>query len=131
VGVGFRKYHGKMGKWNVEVLVVLVRVKGKGFTAWSGVLHGGDVVAADGRSGHRGVCTGRHRGMASAVGRPSGDAWVRAGAGGGAREAVPAVGRRRQTQSRGGSGVVRGRRSREVSGDLFAILKKFRDPTVN
>jgi hypothetical protein len=110
---------------------VLVRVKGKGFMAWSGVLHGGDVVAADGRSGHRGVCTGRHRGMASAVGRPSGDAWVRAGAGGGAREAVPAVGRRRQTQSRGGSGVVRGRRSREVSGDLFAILKKFRDPTVN
>jgi hypothetical protein len=27
--------------------------------------------------------------------------------------------------------VVRGRRSREVSGDLLAILKKFRDPTVN
>jgi hypothetical protein len=92
VGVGFRKYYGKMGKWNVEVLVVLVRVKGKGFKAWSGVLRGGGVVATDGRSGYRGGCTGRHRGRASAVGRPSGDAWARAGAGGGAREAVPAVG---------------------------------------
>jgi hypothetical protein len=64
------------------------------------------------------------------VGEIEGDAWERNAARGGAREAVPAVGRRRQTQSRGGSGVVRGRRSREVSGDLFAILKKFRDPTV-
>jgi hypothetical protein len=62
------------GKWDVEVLVVLVRVKGKGFKACSGVLHGGGVVATDGRSGYRGVCTGRHRGGASAVGRPSGDA---------------------------------------------------------
>jgi hypothetical protein len=92
VGVGFRKCRGKMGKWNVEVLGVLVRMKGKGFKAWSGVLHGGDVVAADGRSGYRGVCTGRHRGRASAVERPSSDAWARAGVGGGAREAVPAVG---------------------------------------
>jgi hypothetical protein len=64
-----------MGKWDVEVLVVLVRVKGKGFKACSGVLHGGGVVATDGRSGYRGVCTGRHRGGASAVGRPSGGAW--------------------------------------------------------
>jgi hypothetical protein len=92
VGGGFRKCHGKLGKWDVEILVVLVRVKGKGFKACSGVLHGGDVVATDGRSGYRGVCTGRHRGRASAVGGPSGDAWARAGAGGGAREAVPAVG---------------------------------------
>jgi hypothetical protein len=40
-----------MGKWDVEVLVVLVRVKSKGFKACSGVLHGGGVVATDGRSG--------------------------------------------------------------------------------
>jgi hypothetical protein len=37
---------------------VLVRVKGKGFRACSGVLHGGDAVAADGCSGHRGARAG-------------------------------------------------------------------------
>jgi hypothetical protein len=62
---------------------VLVRVKGKGFKACSGVLHGGGAVATVVRSGHRGVCAARHRGGASAVDRPSGDAWARAGAGGG------------------------------------------------
>jgi hypothetical protein len=59
------------------------------------------------------------------------DAWKRNPAGGGAREAVPAVGGGDRSRAEGGSGGVRGRRSREVSGDLFAILKKFRDPTVN
>jgi hypothetical protein len=46
---------------------VLVRVNGKDFKACSGVLHDGDAVATDGRSGYRGARTGRHRGGAMAV----------------------------------------------------------------
>jgi hypothetical protein len=58
VGWVLRKCQGKSGEQDVEVLAVLVRVKSKSSRACSGVLHGGDVVAADGHSGHRGARAG-------------------------------------------------------------------------
>jgi hypothetical protein len=74
-------------------------------------------VAAARRRRARGK-RGRGQGRQGAeVGEVKGDAWERNAAGAGAREAVPAVERRRQTQSRGGSGVVRGRRSRGCQKD--------------
>jgi hypothetical protein len=131
VGGGFRKCHGKMGKWNVEVLVVLVRVKGKGFKACSGVLHGSDVVATDGRSGHRGVCAGRHRGGASAVGRPSGDAWARAGAGGGARGVAPAASGGGRSEAEEKQRCQRRKKADRSQKDSFVISKNSRDSSVN
>jgi hypothetical protein len=106
---------------------VLVHVKGKGFKACSGVLHGGDAVATDGRSGHRGVRAGRHRGGASAVGRLLDDAWARAAAGGGARVLCRRSAAEAE-RSRGGSGGGRGRRSREVSGRLVYDFRKVQGP---
>jgi hypothetical protein len=41
----------KSGKQDVEIQAVLVRAKDKSSRACPGVLHGGDAVAADGRSG--------------------------------------------------------------------------------
>jgi hypothetical protein len=41
----------KSGKQDVEMLTVLVRAKAKSSRACPGVLHGGDAVAAVGRSG--------------------------------------------------------------------------------
>jgi hypothetical protein len=66
----------------------------------------------------------RQRGKARAVGRPSGDAWARAVAGGGAR----ALHRRwaaGQKQSRGESEGDRGRRSRQESEGPVCNLRNF------
>jgi hypothetical protein len=59
----------KSGEQDVEMLAVLVRAKDKSFRACPGVLHGGDAVAADGRSGSRGTHRRGQRGGATAAAR--------------------------------------------------------------
>jgi hypothetical protein len=126
------------GNWTREVTeqqvgvdVVLLRARGRGLRHRGGLSTVTRRWRPEEARGWRGAraCGQERRGKRSE--RRGDDAWRGNPAGGGAREAVPAVDGGDRSRAEGGSGAVRGRRSREVSGDLFAILKKFRDPTVN
>jgi hypothetical protein len=57
---------------NVGMLAELMRTKDKSFGACPGALHGGDAVAADGRSGNRGAHRRGQRGGATAAARSRG-----------------------------------------------------------
>jgi hypothetical protein len=56
------------------------------------------------------------------------DAWMCAAAGGGAREAVPAVNGGDRSRAEGGSGAVRGGRSRLESEGLVCDFQKLQGP---
>jgi hypothetical protein len=68
-GLGAQGMPGKTGKRDVGMLAELVRAKDKSFRACSGALHGGDAVAADGRSGSRGAHRRGQWGGATAAAR--------------------------------------------------------------
>jgi hypothetical protein len=89
------------------------------------------VLVARGRRGGRCGARGRWpRRGARAVGRPSGDAWARAVAGGGAR-ALRRQWAAGQKQSRGEARVTEEEEAGRSQKDLFAIWEISRDSSVN
>jgi hypothetical protein len=68
-GAGTQGMPGKTGKKNVGMLAELMRAKDRSFGACPGALHGGNAVAADGRSGNRAAHRRGQRGGAKAAAR--------------------------------------------------------------
>jgi IS5 family transposase len=111
--------------------VVLMRLQTQELGTCFGARHGGSSVAAERRRRARGKRRECQKGRGAEVERARGDAWKRNSTGGGARGTTPAVtgdGRSREQRE---AARARGKRSRGCQGDLFAILKKLRDPTEN
>jgi hypothetical protein len=78
--------------------------------------------------GRRGVRVRSHQGRGKQPDWRGDDAWMCAAAGGGAREAVPAVNGGDRSRAEGGSGAVRGGRSRLESEGLVCDFQKLQGP---
>jgi hypothetical protein len=111
--------------------VVLMRPQTQELGTCFGARHGGSSVAAERRRRARGKRGGCQKGRGAEVEKARGDAWERNPAGGGARGAISAASGGGRSGAEREAARARGRRSRGCQGDLFAILKKLRDPTEN
>jgi hypothetical protein len=109
----------------VGVDVVLLRARRRRLRHWGGLSTVTRRWRPEETQGWRGAraCGQERRGKRSE--RRGDDAWRCAAAGGGAREAVPAVNGGDRSRAGGGSGAVRGGRSRLESEGLVCDFQKF------
>jgi hypothetical protein len=108
--------------------VVLLRARGRGLRHRGGLSTVTRRWRPEEARGWRGAraCSQERRGKRPE--RRGDDAWMCAAVGGGAREAVPAVNGGDRSGAEGGSGAVRGGRSRLESEGLVCEFQKFQGP---
>jgi hypothetical protein len=123
------------GNWTLGVAeqlvgidVVLLRARARGLRHWGGLSTVTRRWRPEEARGWRGACAcGQERRGKRPEWRGD-DAWMCAAAGGGAREAVPAVNGGDRSRAEGGSGAVRGGRSRLESEGLVCDFQKLQGP---
>jgi hypothetical protein len=118
----------EVAEQHVSVDVVLLRARGRRLRLWGEHSTAARRWRPEESRGRRGVRVRSHQGRGKRPEWRGDDAWMCAAAGGGAREAVPAVNGGDRSRAEGGSGAVRGGRSRLESEGLVCDFQKFQGP---